>query len=72
MGCYERPDLESFIATAKQRNLGTHAGCYVDRTAGAIWSPPDIRAGEVASALRQTARVQIAPDRESHPPVGRL
>lgn len=36
---YELPDLASFEATARQRNLNKQAGFYVDRSADTITSP---------------------------------
>ncbi|HAG58117.1 MAG TPA: AbiV family abortive infection protein [Arthrobacter bacterium] len=57
MEYYERPDLETFIATAKQRNLDKQAGFYVDRVGDRISVPFGISAEDVASAIRHTAKV---------------
>lgn len=57
MEYYERPDLETFTATAKQRNLDKQAGFYVDRDGGSITSPLAITAEDVANAIRRTAKV---------------
>lgn len=57
MEYYERPDLETFIATAKQRNLDKQAGFYVDRAADKIASPLEIPAEGIANAIRHTAKV---------------
>jgi AbiV family abortive infection protein len=57
MEYYERPDLETFLATAKQRNLDKQAGFYVDRAADKIASPLEIPAEGIASAIRHTAKV---------------
>lgn len=57
MEYYERPDLETFIATAKQRNLDKQAGFYVDRAADKIASPLEIPAEGIADAIRHTAKV---------------
>lgn len=57
MECYERPDLETFTSTAKQRNLDKQAGPYVDRNGESIASPLTITGDEIANAIRQTAKV---------------
>ncbi|MFB9544979.1 hypothetical protein [Micromonospora sagamiensis] len=57
MEYYERPDLETFTATAKQRNLDKQAGFYVDRDGESITSPLAITAGDIANAIRRTAKV---------------
>ena len=38
MEYYERPDLETFMATARQRNLDKQAGFYVDRSSEQVAS----------------------------------
>jgi AbiV family abortive infection protein len=57
MEYYERPDLETFMATAKQRNLDKQAGSYVDRSGEEVASPLAIPADDVANAIRHTAKV---------------
>lgn len=57
MEYYERPDLETFMATAKQRNLDKQAGFYVDRRGDKITTPLAIPAGDVETAIRHTAKV---------------
>lgn len=57
MEYYERPDLETFITTAKQRNLDKHAGFYVDRNGDKIITPLSIPAEDVETAIRRTAKV---------------
>jgi AbiV family abortive infection protein len=57
MEYYERPDLETFITTAKQRNLDKQAGLYVDRDGETITSPLAITADAIADAIRHTAKV---------------
>jgi AbiV family abortive infection protein len=57
MEYYQRPDLETFTATAKQRNLDKQAGFYVDRDRESITSPLAIRTDDVENAIRHTARV---------------
>ncbi|WP_307198840.1 AbiV family abortive infection protein [Nocardioides zeae] len=57
MEYYERPDLETFTATAKQRNLDKQAGFYVDRDGESITSPLAITADDIANAIRRTAKV---------------
>ena len=54
---YELPDLESFRATARERNGAKQAGFYVDRRADVINSPLDIPAEGVLEQLRRTAAV---------------
>ncbi|EWC62783.1 hypothetical protein UO65_1905 [Actinokineospora spheciospongiae] len=57
MEYYERADLETFAATAKQRNLDKQAGFYVDRDGESITSPLAIAADDIANAIRRTAKV---------------
>ncbi|MET3808849.1 AbiV family abortive infection protein [Nakamurella sp. UYEF19] len=57
MEYYERPDLETFTATAMQRNLDKQAGLYVDRDGESITSPLAITGGEIADVIRRTAKV---------------
>lgn len=57
MEYYERPDLETFITTAKQRNLDKQAGFYVDRNGDKITTPLSIPAEDVETAIRRTAKV---------------
>ena len=57
MEYYERPDLETFTATAKQRNLDKQAGLYVDRSGDDLTSPLAIVGDEIADVVRHTARV---------------
>lgn len=57
MEYYERPDLETFSATAKQRNLDKQAGFYVDRSGEEVASPLAISADDVGNAIRHTAKV---------------
>lgn len=57
MEYYERPDLETFTATAKQRNLDKQAGLYVDRDGESITSPLAITGDEIADVIRRTAKV---------------
>ncbi|MEV7212692.1 AbiV family abortive infection protein [Kitasatospora cineracea] len=57
MEYYERPDLETFTATAKQRNLDKQAGFYVDRDSEKITSPLAVPSGGIANAIRRTAKV---------------
>ncbi|MGC4941739.1 hypothetical protein [Kribbella sp. DT2] len=57
MEYYERPDLETFMATAKQRNLEKQAGFYVDRSSEKVASPLAIPADDIANAIRYTAKV---------------
>ncbi|WP_091041907.1 AbiV family abortive infection protein [Glycomyces sambucus] len=54
---YTLPDLETFEATAKQRNLDKQAGLYVDRAATSITSPLDVPSGEVEGDIRRAAQV---------------
>lgn len=57
MEYYERPDLEAFTATAKQRNLDKQAGFYVDRDGESITSPLAITCDEITSVIRRAAKV---------------
>lgn len=57
MEYYERADLETFTATAKQRNLDKQAGFYVDREGESITSPLAITADDIVNAIRRTAKV---------------
>ena len=54
---YELPDLETFEATAKQRNLSKQAGFYVDRSDQTITSPLEVPGDGIADDLRRAARV---------------
>ena len=51
------PDLETFEATARQRNLSKQAGFYVDRSGMTITSPLAVPGDGVADELRRAARV---------------
>lgn len=57
MEYYERPDLETFMAPARQRNLDKQAGFYVDRSSEQVASPLEIPADDVVNAIRHTAKV---------------
>lgn len=57
MEYYERPDLGTFTAVAKQRNLDKQAGLYVDRNGVSITSPLAITPEDIANAIRRTAKV---------------
>lgn len=57
MEYYELPDLETFTATAKQRNRDKQAGLYVDRNGENIASPLAITGDEIANVIQQTAKV---------------
>lgn len=54
---YELPDLASFVATARQRNLNKQAGFYVDRSADIITSPLDVPDDGVVNDIRRAAKV---------------
>lgn len=54
---YELPDLATFEATAKQRNLNKQAGFYVDRAGEVITSPLDVTGDGVADDIRRAAEV---------------
>lgn len=54
---YELPDLASFEATARRRNLDKQAGFYVDRSGKVITSPLHVPADGVADAIRRAAKV---------------
>lgn len=54
---YSLPDLASFEATARQRNLDKQAGFYVDRSADTITSPLQVPANGVMDAIRRAAKV---------------
>ncbi|WP_262014960.1 hypothetical protein [Micromonospora sp. Mcm103] len=49
--------METFTATAKQRNLDKQAGFCVDRDGESITSPLAITAGDIANAIRRIAKV---------------
>ncbi|ARE38165.1 hypothetical protein A0W34_32385 (plasmid) [Rhodococcus sp. BH4] len=57
MDYYERPDLETFTATAKQRNLDKQAGFYVDRDGESITSPLSTTADDIADIIPRAAQV---------------
>ncbi|MGC0367637.1 hypothetical protein ABH922_005689 [Rhodococcus sp. 27YEA15] len=57
MDYYERPDLETFTATAKQRNLGKQAGFYVDWDGESITSPLSTTADDIADIIPRAAQV---------------
>lgn len=57
MEYYERPDLDTFMATAKQRNLDKQAGFYVDRHGDKVTTPLSIPAEDVENAIRHAAKV---------------
>lgn len=54
---YDLPDLGTFEATAKERNLSKQAGFYVDRAADTITSPLQVPADGVADAIQHAAKV---------------
>lgn len=57
MEYYELPDLETFTATAKQRNLDKQAGFYVDRDGASISSPLTINGEAITKAIQFVAKV---------------
>lgn len=57
MEYYELPDLATFEATARQRNLDKQAGLYVDRSDGTITSPLHVPADGAAEDVRRAAKV---------------
>lgn len=54
---YDPADLDTFDATARQRNLDKQAGLYVDRSGPNITSPLDITDDGIADTLQQAAQV---------------
>ena len=54
---YSLPDVETFAASARQRNLDKQAGFYVDRSGASITSPLDIPSGDVEGDIQRAARV---------------
>lgn len=54
---YSLPDLETFEATAKKRNLDKQAGFYVDRNEHTITSPLQVPADGLSDDIRQAAKV---------------
>lgn len=54
---YFLPDLKTFEATARQRNLDKQAGFYVDRSDALITSPLHVPPGEVESDILRAAQV---------------
>lgn len=54
---YSLPDLETFEATARRRNLDKQAGFYVDRAGTSITSPLDAPSGEVEEDIQRAAQV---------------
>ncbi|KAB1651456.1 AbiV family abortive infection protein [Pseudoclavibacter chungangensis] len=54
---YSLPDLETFEATARQRNLDKQAGFYVDRSGTSITSPLHVPSGEVEADIQRAAQV---------------
>jgi AbiV family abortive infection protein len=54
---YELPDLASFEATARQRNLDKQAGFYVDRSANLITSPLHVPAEGGVETIKRAAKV---------------
>jgi hypothetical protein len=54
---YSLPNMETFEATARQRNLDKQAGFYVDRAGASITSPLQVPSGEVESDIQRAAQV---------------
>lgn len=54
---YELPDVKTFEATAKQRNLSKQAGFYVDRADKTITSPLQIPGDGVVGHIHRGAKV---------------
>lgn len=54
---YQLPDLATFEATAKQRNLDKQAGFYVDRAGDVVMSPLHVPADDVADGIQHAAKV---------------
>ncbi|GAB12879.1 hypothetical protein ARGLB_028_00040 [Arthrobacter globiformis NBRC 12137] len=54
---YQLPDLATFEATAKQRNLDKQAGFYVDRAGDVVTSPLNVPADGVADSIQHAAKV---------------
>lgn len=54
---YSLPDLETFEATARQRNLDKQAGFYVDRSGASVTSPLHVPDGEVEADIQRGAQV---------------
>ena len=54
---YSLPDLETFEATARQRNLDKQAGFYVDRSGTSITSPLHVPSDEIEGDIQRAAQV---------------